>query len=237
MAVRPISSAARVPISGFWYPGTSARTRFEGAVSGESSISSGFEKASLIAWRGAGHFGFANPNSKSLAIAEQECLEFVHRDERNDARRIEADADCPNDILQECLLHHFGFRLDIHSRDLLAARPNLGADTWQPVEVYHRGRDAPGVLPQVIHYCLAYLRPRFDPTSLPPLPRISNESSTDRGVSAIAKMGRQQFVDELLFGLPLDMYEQPGHGEDCRPLLSGDGRPPSSFFSQSCPRL
>ena len=44
---RPISNAARTPISGFWYPGTSFVIRFDGAVCGESSISSG--KASRMA--------------------------------------------------------------------------------------------------------------------------------------------------------------------------------------------
>ena len=47
------------------------------------------------------------------------------------------------------------------------------------------------------------------------------------------EMRRQQFVDELLFGLALDMDKQPGHGEDSPPVSSGEGRPPISFFSQS----
>ena len=46
------------------------------------------------------------------------------------------------------------------------------------------------------------------------------------------EMRRQQFVDELLFGLALDMDKQPVHDENPR-LSSGEGRPPISFFSQS----
>ena len=77
----------------------------------------------------------------------------------------------------------------------------------QTVVVHHCGGDTPLVLVQVIHYRFPYFQPRFGAATTVALPRISNESGTDRGVSAISKMGREQFVDELLFGLPLYMNQ------------------------------
>ena len=47
IAGRPISNTANVPNNGFSYPGTSDWTRLDGAVWGESSISSGVAKLYL----------------------------------------------------------------------------------------------------------------------------------------------------------------------------------------------
>src|SRR5438093_2055048 len=52
MVSNPIFKAASVPSSGFSYPSTKASTRLEGAVTGESSISSGVANGRRISRNG-----------------------------------------------------------------------------------------------------------------------------------------------------------------------------------------
>ena len=89
----------------------------------------------------------------------------------------------------------------------------------------------------MVHNVPARNGPWFDSTPPVASTRVSHEAWVDTRITLRKKMWTKQLFDERLFGLALDMDEQSRHAVRSFPSASGVGRPPSSFFSQSSPRL
>ena len=104
--------------------------------------------------------------------------------------------------------------------------------------IVHHGRGVAAlVFPEVIQNVESRRRPRADSAAPTALAGASHQAGADPGVAATVEMRCEHFVDEGLFGLTLDMDEEPGHRADSPPVHSRVGRPPSSFFSHNWPRL
>ena len=65
----------------------------------------------------------------------------------------------------------------------------------------------------------------------------SNQPCGNQRIASSQKMRSENLIDKILFGLTLDMYEQPRHPAVSFEIASRTGRPPISFFSQSCPSV
>ncbi len=92
------------------------------------------------------------------------------------------------------------------------------------------------ILLQVSQEIAACLGPTDYPSAPRTLATVPEQSRRNQDTVG-NQVGAEHLVDKYLFGLALHMDQQPFHPEPLPPANSGAGRPPSSFFSQSSPRL
>ena len=181
--------------------------------------------------------GTYNAAREPVAVAEEQGLELMHHDIRDESARVEAPAHLAADIGGDGCLDGLRPLRRLTCAGNCPTRPSCLAILRHSVVIDHGGRDAPRILPQVMDNVPARRRPRFDSATPVASTGTSHQPCGNQRIPSSQKMRSENLLDKILFGLTLDMYQQPPHPAVSFESASRAGRPPISFFSQSCPRL
>ena len=145
---------------------------------------------------------------ESVTIAEQQCLELMHRHLVGDeSAAVEARSHTLADISGKRLLDC----ARTLRRRVCGRRCPTGPVSRHPIVVDHHGRDARWVLPQMIQDVAPRCGPWSDSAATVASAGAPEQPCSDTRIATPVKMRSKYLINERLFGLALDVDEQSGH--------------------------